>query len=175
MAVMEQNADLRLPTIAVPVRLAVVGGALVDAEVFVRDTVRTGRTQLLEDVAATFDDDAPFVPVRFATGEVKLLAKRAIAWVEVQRSASDIDVDVDESPSEVITLYDRHHRVVVELVSAARGGRAQLEGSLFDSSPADRPRVIDHLNRARRFLRLWTPRAQTLINTDQILSVSEHR
>jgi hypothetical protein len=46
---------------------------------------------------------------------------------------------------------------------------------LFDSSPADRPRVVDHLNRARRFLRLWTPDAQTLINTDQIVAVREQR
>ena len=167
---MEQNAELRLPTIAVPVRLAVVGGAVVDAELFVPDTVRTGRTQLLEDLAVTLDDAASFVPVRHAGGNVKLLAKRAIAWVEVQRSSADEDVDLEDSPSEVVTLYDRQHRVAVELA-----GAAQFEGSLFDSSPADRSRVIDHLNRARRFLRLWTPQAQTLINTEQIVSVSEQR
>lgn len=169
MRVMEQNAELRQPTIAVPVRLAVVGGEAAEAELFVPDTVRTGRAQMIEEIAVMLDDAAAFVPVR-GGGAVKLLAKRAIAWVEVQRSAHDSEVDVDESPSDVITLYDREHRVAVEVV----GGR-HFEGSLFDSLPAERPRVIDHLNRTRRFLRLWTPRTQTLINTDQIVSVSEHR
>ena len=55
---MEQNAELRLPTIAVPVKLAVVGGAPIAAELFVPDTIRTGRTQLLEDLAATLVTDA---------------------------------------------------------------------------------------------------------------------
>lgn len=162
--------ELRIPTIAVPVRLS-VGGAVLDAELYIPDTVRTGRTQLLEDIATTLDDDAAFVPVKHAGGEVRLLAKRAIAWVEIQRAAGDAAVEFEqEMPSEVVTLYDRQHRVTVELA-----GQTRFEGTLFDSQPADRPRVIDHLNRARRFLRLWTPQAQTLINTEQIVSVSEQR
>lgn len=167
---MEQNGahDLRQPTIAVPVRLSVVGGDVVDAELFVPDTVRTGRTQLLEDLATHLEDDSKFVPVRMA-GDVHLLAKRAIAWVSVSRGAAAEEVDFEETPSDVVTLYDRQHRVTVDV----RG--TTFEGSLFDSSPADRPRVIDHLNRAHRFLRLWTPDAQTLINTDQIVAVREQR
>ena len=74
----------------------------------------------------------------------------------------------DDLPSDVITLYDRQFRVEIQLVGGQR-----LAGSLFDSSPADRPRVIDHLNRARRFVRLWTPTDQTLINTQHIVSVRE--
>lgn len=167
---MEQNAELRLPTIAVPVKLAVVGGAPIAAELFVPDTVRMGRTQLLEDLAATLDDEAAFVAVRYDGADVRLLAKRAIAWVEAMRAPDDAGDFVDEPPSDVVTLYDREHRVEVTLL-----GRSTFEGSLFDSSPANRPRVIDHLNRARRFLRLWTPQTQTLINTEQIVSVSEQR
>ena len=68
----------------------------------------------------------------------------------------------------MVTLYDRRHHVVVELV-----GGGSLVGTLFDSSPSDRTRVIDHLNRAGRFLRLWTPDEHYLINKDQILHVSE--
>ncbi len=168
---MEQNAELRLPTIAVPIRLAVVGGPLVDAELFVPDKVRTGRTQLLEDLAAALDDESAFVAVRYPNREVRLLAKRAIAWVEALRSANE-DVEFDaEAPSEVVMLYDRQHRVEIELLNRS----TLFEGSLFDSSAATRPRVIDHLNQARRFLRLWTAQAQTLINTEQIAYVSEQR
>jgi len=58
--------------------------------------------------------------------------------------------------------------VEIALVSGQR-----FSGSLFDSSPYDRPRVIDHLNRARRFVRLWTENDQTLISTEQIVAVTE--
>lgn len=163
---MEQNAELRLPTIAVPVRLALVGGSIVDAEFFLSDSHRAGRGQLLEALAEMLDEDFAFVPVREPTG-VRLLAKRAIAWACASRRA-DEDEEFDESPSDVMTLYDRQHRVEIELVSGQR-----FSGSLFDSSPYERPRVIDHLNRARRFVRLWTENDQTLISTDQIVAVTE--
>lgn len=163
---MEQNAELRLPTIAVPVKLALVGGAAVDAEVFVADSVRGGRAQLLDELAAMLDGDAAFVPVRQA-GTVRLLAKRAVAWTSVSRRA-EVDALDDDAPSDVITLYDRRYPVEIELVGGQR-----FAGSLFDSSPADRPRVVDHLNRARHFIRLWTATDQVLINTQQIVAVEE--
>jgi hypothetical protein len=164
---MEQNAELRLPTIAVPVRLALVGGTPVDAEVFVADSVRGGRALLLDELAAMLDGDAAFVPVR--QGEtVRLLAKRAVAWTSVSRRADPTDELEDDAPSDVITLYDRRYPVEIELVGGAR-----FAGSLFDSSPADRPRVVDHLNRARHFIRLWTATDQILINTQQIVAVEE--
>jgi hypothetical protein len=163
---MEQNADLRLPTIAVPVRLALVGGSIVDAELFLPDTIRGGRGQLLEALAEMLDEDFAFVPVRESTG-VRLLAKRWITWACASRRGGE-DESGDESPSDVIMLYDRQHRVEVELVGGQR-----FAGSLFDSSPHDRPRVIDHLNRARRFVRLWTESDLTLISTDQVVAVTD--
>jgi len=166
MAIVEQKPELRLPTIAVPVTLVVVGHAAVTAELFVADVPRQSRSQLLDDIAALLDQDTSFLPVRGETG-VRLLAKRSITWIAVTR-AEEVDEEFDDSPSEVITLYDRRHRVAVELVT----GEA-LAGTLFDSSPADRPRVIDHLNRAGRFVRLWTPEQQYLIAKDHILEVRE--
>jgi hypothetical protein len=163
---MEQNADLRQPTIAVPVRLALVGGSIIDAELFLPDTVRGGRGQQLEALAEMLDEDFAFVPVREPTG-VRLLAKRSVSWACASRRADD-EADADESPSDVVMLYDRQHRVEVELVGGQR-----FAGSLFDSSPHDRPRVIDHLNRARRFVRLWTESDLTLISTDQIVAVND--
>jgi hypothetical protein len=161
---MEQNAELRLPTIGVPVRLALVGGSIIDAELFLPDTIRGGRGQLLEALAELLAEDFAFVPVREPTG-VRLLAKRSITWACAARR-SDAGEAGDESPSDVVLLYDRQHRVEVELVGGQR-----LTGSLFDSSPHDRPRVIDHLNRARRFVRLWTESDLTMISTDQIVAV----
>jgi len=49
----------------------------------------------------------------------------------------------------------------------------KLIGTMLDSSPADRPRVIDHLNRSGRFVRLWTTEEHYLINTTQVVAVTE--
>ena len=167
---MEQKPELRLPTTAVPVTLRLVPGQRVEAELFVADATRTGHSQLLDDVAAMLDGPTAFVPLRVQR-DVQLYAKPAILYVSIARHADEPDesnefVDV---PSEVITLYDRQHHVTVELA----GGDGALTGMLFDSSPSDRPRVIDHLNRSGRFLRLWTEATHYLINKDQIIRVTE--
>jgi hypothetical protein len=166
---MERKPELRLPTVAVPVKLALIGREAVTAELFVADVARPGRSQLHDDIAAMLDEAASFFPVR-SGDRVRLHAKSSIAWVCAVRHDDDDSGEAEfvDIPSEVITLYDRQHHVVVELAS---GG--SLTGTLFDSSPSDRPRVIDHLNHAGRFLRLWTPDEHYLINKDQILHVSE--
>jgi hypothetical protein len=156
MVAVERSTELRLPTIAVPVRLALVGGEPVTAALFVADVARTG-ARLADHIAELVDDAAPFVPARVDT-TVKLLAKHAIAWIAVDRA--------DEPEDD--TLYDHEHRVDVALV-----GGATLTGSLLDSAPADRPRVVDHLNRSGAFVRLWTPSEHYLVNKAQILHVTE--
>jgi hypothetical protein len=168
MASMERKPELRLPTTAVPVTVQLIGGTNVEAELFVAEAARTGHSQLLDDVASMLDEGAGFLPVRVAR-EVQLYAKKAILYVAIARH-DDADADHEEFedvPSEVLTLYDRQHHVKVELAAGA------LTGMLFDSSPSDRTRVIDHLNSAGRFLRLWTEGTHYLINKDQIIRVSE--
>ncbi len=153
---------------AVDVQLTLVGAATHPVELFVADIPRKGHSELLDAIAALLDAEAGFIPVR-SDGDVRLLGKHAIAWIAVDRdAASDNDEDFAEIPSEVITLYERQHRVAVELVA---GGR--IEGSLFDSSPSDRPRVADHLNGAGRFVRLWTANEHYLVNKTQIVQVTE--
>lgn len=154
---------------AVDVRLALVSANARAAELFVADVPRKGHSELLDAIAELLDADASFIPVR-SDGNVRLLGKHAIAWIAVDRTAASDDGDDDfaEIPSEVITLYERQHRVAVELVA---GGL--LEGSLFDSSPSDRPRVADHLNRVGRFMRLWTANEHYLVNKTQIVQVTE--
>lgn len=166
---MEQKPELRLPTTAVPVTLRLVAGQRVEAELFLADATRTGHSKLLDDVAALLDEPTAFLPVRVAK-QVQLYAKPALLYVSIARHSEDDDdgafIDV---PSEVITLYDRQHHVTVDLA----GEHGALTGMLFDSSPSDRPRVIDHLNRSGRFLRLWTEATHYLINKDQIIRVTE--
>jgi hypothetical protein len=160
-------AELRLPTVAVPVRLAILAQPPIAAELFVPETVRQARAHLLDDVSAVVEKDEAFLPVRGPDG-VRLFAKHAVVWIAIRREVEHEPDDEVDMPEEVVTLYDRHHRVEVELVT---GG--SLIGMLFDSSPADRPRVVDHLNRAKRFLRLWTTDEHFLVNTHQILQVTE--
>ena len=154
---MDRKPELRLPTVNVAVRLSVVGHEPSGAELFVSAAAQ-GRN---EAVAELLEEPDEFVPVQ-GPRSVRLLAKRAIAWLAIQRTP------VSAESSEVITLYDRQHHVIVELTS---GGT--LEGMLFDSMPSDRPRAIDHLNRSGRFLRLWTSDEHYLINKDHILQVLE--
>jgi hypothetical protein len=153
---MHSTPELRLPTVAVPVRIAFVDTRELAAELFVIDLPGRGRGELLDALAHALDAEAAFVPVRVG-GEVRLIAKRAIAWIAADR---------DEAEGET-TLYDRQHHVSIEIA-----GRA-LAGLLFDSSPADRPRVVDHLNASRRFVRLWTSDEHYLVNRDHIVQVAE--
>ena len=172
---MERKPELRLPTTAVPVTLQLVAAPRewlkvrsLMAELFVAEAARAGHSQLLDDVAALLDENATFIPVRIE-GLVQLYSKAAILYVSVARTEEpDEDAEFADGPSEVITLYDRQHHVKVELI-----GEGAIVGTLFDSSPADRPRVMDHLNRSGRFLRLWTASRHYLINKDQIIRVSE--
>jgi hypothetical protein len=173
----KSTAELRLPTLPVAVQIAVFGDAEpMSAELYVPDLPRQGRSQLVDDLSLSLDGDAGFLPVK--TGDaVTLLGKHAIVWVAIaaggdpKRAPTDGDWE-DASgapePSEVLTLYDNKHDVEVILT-----GGASLAGSILYSSPADRTRVIDHLNRRTRFLRLWTSRAQYLINKQHVVRVRE--
>lgn len=169
---MDRSAELRLPTVVVPVRLCLNGQAPRGVELFVADVARRGRSHLLDDLAALLDTGEDFVPAR-ADGEVRLLSRRAIAWIAVpRRDGEDLppfeDPEDPEELSDTSALYDRQHRVSIELAHGPG-----LVGLLLDSAPANRPRVIDHLNRPGMFLRLWTPDEHVLVNKRQIVSVTE--
>jgi hypothetical protein len=163
-----RSSELRIPTKVVAVRLALGGSDPRAAEMFVADVRRRGRSHLLDDLAALLAGDAAFVPVRWSN-RVRLLAKHAVAWVAVPRLDPDAtpSIDFSDEASE-LTLYDREHRVEIDLAYGTR-----LIGTLLDSSPADHPRVVDHLNRSGRFLRLWTADEHFLINTTQVVAVTE--
>jgi hypothetical protein len=168
LVVVDRSADLRIPTVAVAVRIVMAGKPELAAELFVGAESRRDRGHLVDDVAALLDAAEQFVPMR-THGVVRLLSKHAIAWVAIQRRSPDAkpSTEFPDEPSEVLTLYDRQHRVELALAEG------KLTGLLLDSSPADRPRTIDYLNQAPRFVRLWTPDDHLLVNKARILDVIE--
>jgi hypothetical protein len=165
-----RSSELRLPTRAIAMRLALIGGLPTAAELFISDVPRRGTSQLFDDLAAQLDQPSGFIPVRWSS-RVRLLGKHAIAWLAVRRrapDAADPSTDFSSESSEELTLYDREYVVEIELVHGTK-----LIGTLLDNSPADRMRVIDHLNRAGAFVRLWTADEHYLVNTRQIVAVTE--
>lgn len=169
MSAPDRSTELRLPTKVIPVRLALVGGLPASAELFIADVPRRGRGHLFDDLATQLGSETSFIPVRWSN-RVRLLGKQAVAWIAVHLGDPDglPSTDFSVEPSEELTLYDREHRVEIELVHGTK-----LIGTLLDSSPVDRTRVIDHLNRAGRFVRLWTTDEHFLINTAQVVAVTE--
>ena len=171
-----RSYELKLPTKTVAVRVAVLGAAPAAAEMFVADVPRRCQGDLLDDLAAQLGAPAGFVPVR-SSDRVRLLGKHAISWIAVVRDdpgepapavATEVAGELTTDPNEELTLYDRQHLVEVELIHAGT-----LVGTMLDSLPADRPRVIDYLNQAGRFLRLWTTTEHYLINASQVIAVTE--
>lgn len=157
---------MKLPTIAVTVRLALVDRGVITAELFVSDVVRRERGELFDALSVLLDArDAAFVPVRISD-EVRLVAKRAIAWIAADRKEPGDELQLEDA-----RLYLREHRVEIELVPGIRPAR--FAGSLLDSAPAEHPRVVDHLNRSGAFVRLWTQDEHVWINRDHVIAVYE--
>jgi hypothetical protein len=156
------TAELRLPMVAIPVELARAGRPPERVELFVSDTTRS-RAAIAAQIAELLERDAQFVPVQEpeAPGgpRVALVGKRAIRWVSVPLGG---DPDADEP------LYDHDHDVSLELDD----GEA-LTGHVLYNSPADRPRLADHLNLAVHFMRLWTADALYLVNKHHVVRVVE--
>jgi hypothetical protein len=163
----QRTSELKLPTMVVTVRLAIVGASPSAVEIFVPDVPRRGRGQLLDDLATQLGGETRFVPVR-TSSRVRLIAKHAVAWISIDRR------DPDEAPVEPVvipedlTLFDHQHFVEVELAHGTK-----LIGTLLDSAPADHSRVGDHLNQSGRWLRLWTTDQHYLINVQQVVAVTE--
>jgi hypothetical protein len=162
-----RTSELKVPTVAVAVRVALAGGESAPVEMFVPDVAGRGHARLLDNLASQLAAEAGFLPVR-AAGRVRLLGKHAIAWVSIGRYG---DAAAPAEPAEIpeeLTLFDHQHFVEVELL---QGGK--LIGTLLDSAPVEHARLGDHLNRSGGWLRLWTTDQHYLINAMHVISVAE--
>lgn len=156
------SESLKLPTAAVAVELALADGAVVAAQLFVPERARRGRALALE-LAELLDGAQAFVPARDAGGHVVLYAKRALIYVKVALPAPADPVETDDD-----VLYDQRHDVEVVLAQGPT-----LIGQILYTSPADRLRVVDHLNQPAAFVRLWTAAALYVIGKPHVLRVRE--
>jgi hypothetical protein len=148
------SRDLRVPKHAVTVELALDGRAPRAVEIFLAE--QRAHDFHAEDVTDLFAEPTPFLPARdIAEGELVVVRKEAIAWVALPIPPTD-------------ELFEERHDVRVEL----RGGGG-LDGELLYSPPEGKGRVVDHLNGAGRFLRLWTAERLVLVNTQYIIRVIE--
>lgn len=149
--------------IAQPVRVALEGEPARDAMVFVPDVPRSARAQLLEDVAEALEEDRDFLPLMF--GERRTLVNRnAIAFVAVARRPPGADDEV----SDVHALFDHLCPVVLRLHDGT-----SLRGTLLFSSPADRARLVDFMNRGPRFIQVWTGDELILVQRSGIRTLME--
>jgi hypothetical protein len=164
-----RTAELKVPTMAVGVRLALVAAQPTQVEMFLPDIPGRSHHQMLDDLATQLAGDARFVPVRMAS-QVRLIGKHAIAWIAVTRYAGG---EAPEAPAaidipEELTLFDHQHFVEIEL---AHGHK--LTGTLLDSESIEHSRLGDHLNRSGSWLRLWTPNEHYLVSAQQVVAVTE--
>lgn len=153
--------ELRIPTVAVPVHLAVGPHDTwyERGDLYIADDHKRG--ELVDALAQMLETAVQFVP--FRTGDlVRLVAKAAIVYIAIPGEAEQPPGDSE------LVLYDRQHRVEVLMVQGTR-----FEGLLLDNSPGDRPRAIDHLNSSVHFVRLWTAKEHVLIAKSQIATVTE--
>ena len=142
---MERKPELRLPTVAVPVKLALVGHEAAAAELFVADAVRPGRSQLHNDIAsdARRARELSAGARRFERSAVR----EGVDCVGLHGASARKPSAARPSSS---TSHPKWSRSTIggTMSSSSWIGGGSLVGTLFDSSPSDRPRVIDHFNRA---------------------------
>lgn len=177
MRAMAGASELRLPTLAISVDLARAGGQREKVELFVADAPNRGRTELVNELAGMLEAEPAFLPVREpeAGGRVALVGKQAILWVAISLHEAGVAPVVDGvpeevpfEPSEILMLFDHRHDCRVELDTGAA-----IDGHVLYSSPADRPRLIDHLNLPGVFVRIWTGELLYLVNKRHIVRCLE--
>ena len=158
--------ELMLPKIAVAVELALEGREVQRVEVFVAEHL--GRAFRRQHVLDLLEGDTEFLPARTVDGTgFALFNKAALIWVGIPLDQGSLPVE-EESETIDSELYDESCNVSVELVSGET-----MEGEVLYSAPSGHARLGDHLNRARRFIRVWTTDHLYLINKAYILSVGE--
>jgi hypothetical protein len=135
------------------------------ALLFVPDTPRQARSQLLDDVSQLLEEDRDFLPVEL-DAQRSLVNRAVISYVAVARRP--IGFGEHDEISDVHTLFDHRRPVVISLIDGTL-----LRGTLLFSSSADRSRLLDFINLGPRFVQLWTSEELFLVQRTAIRIISE--
>jgi hypothetical protein len=138
--------DLRVPRAVVRVELLLAGQAPRQVELFVPED---------QSVAQLLEGGGEFLPAHDVEADGWMVLRRAqVVWVRLA--------------GEAVELFEHRHEVRLELAS---GGA--LDGSLLYQAPAERARVVDHLNQPVRFVDLWQDDRRCLVNKAFIVMLTE--
>jgi hypothetical protein len=157
---MSQARSLRIRKEPLEVELALAGYparrvSLFLAEHGVHAFARQTVLDLLEQVET-------FLPARDAeTGLWESFNARAVVWIAMSREALEEEGSADQ-------LFE-HRRFVRVLLAAG----SSLEGEVLYSAPDGEARLVDHLNRPERFLRLWDGDRVLLVNKQSVVRIVE--
>jgi hypothetical protein len=141
--------DYRIEKTRIPVTLTMLGGDELHGHIFVSAVAPHGFGS--EQPADLFNGSEPFFPFELDSGEVILIAKDRVAEV------SGLGHPEDDTM--------RHLGSRMALVQVMLAGGAVRFGAVRLELPADRPRLVDYLNRITdRFITLYTSDEAHLIN-----------
>ena len=159
---MTETEPLRIRKQAVAVELALSGGEPRPVEIFLAEhRANEFRPQHVLDL---LEQEQAFLPARdTSTGKWETFNKDALLWIGVPLApfGAETAAGGDE-------LFEFRRPVRVDLIAAEA-----IEGELLYSAPVESTRLVDHLNEAGRFLRLWAKERLYLINKAFVLRVVE--
>jgi hypothetical protein len=161
----ESTAPLRVPTEAIVVDIAMHGEPARALDLFVGSS--RFHAWRGKQVAELLERSHRFLPVHDrATDGVVLVNTERVLWVSVPAAMPS----VEEASEDDFELYDVSRAVRVELHASD-----PLEGQLLFGAQERGTRVLDYLNAAGRFLRLWRDDRLYLIQRAFVTRVVEIR
>lgn len=159
---MTRGDPLRIRKKPFAVVLAFAGAAPRQAEIFLAEhKADEFRPQHVLDL---LEEAQAFLPARdSATGKRETFNKDALLWIAVPLVPFGGETAAGEDE-----LFEFRRTARVDLIAGE-----PIEGELLYSAPVEGTRVVDHLNAAGRFLRLWEKERLYLINKAFVRSVVE--
>ncbi|MDB4875489.1 MAG: hypothetical protein JWM41_1935 [Gemmatimonadetes bacterium] len=151
-------SEYRIEKLRRPVKVALVGGATLDGDIFLQPSARyrTGP----QEPAELFNEEDEFVPLATTGDELVLLAKAQIRTVEFGAGLTD-------------TPFAEVAGAAVDVVLA---DGSVVAGELRMEIRASRPRLLDFLNEdSQRFLTLRSSSSLCLVNRRLIAQVRHRR
>jgi hypothetical protein len=150
-------SEYRIEKLRRPVAVVLRSGRRLEGDVFVGSQARLHDGP--EDPSEHFNHASPFFALSLCEGEVLLVAKEQVAWVELVSEAADDSFDVPNVGLEV----------EVQLADGS-----MTAGSVFPETRVEHARLLDFLNEyAPMFLAVFTADRIRLVNRRVIAHVKQ--